>query len=290
MRPTACFPAPPGAGERGLEAQFRALRRFANVVPLESALRDLAAGRPLPARAVAITFDDGYADNLELAGPMLRALGLPATCFLVPGILDGEVTPWWERLAWVFGQGKAKEIRWNGELRSLDGPAKHTVFKRVAEDLKLRDRHARESAIDDVAAQLEPAGTYDTAAEFLDWDGARRLQEYFTIGSHTMYHNILAQESAQAQHTDLAESRRRLVEGLGSEIPVLAYPNGKSVDYDEDTVAAAAAAGYEFSITTRNGPNRRDTPPHEIRRWVMNPHRGVRDFAKVVKYLAGRRD
>lgn len=289
VRPTWCFPAPPGAGEKGLEAQFRVLRRLANVVPLESGLRDLAAGRPLPPRAVAITFDDGYADNLELAGPMLRRLGLPATCFLVPGILNGDVTPWWERLAWIFAEGKAKELRWDGAVHALTGPQRHVIFKRVAEDLKRRDRAARESAIDDLQTQLEPSGAYDPSSQFLDWDGARRLQEYFTIGSHTMFHNILAQESAEAQHADLAESRRQIVDKLGGEVAVLAYPNGKGPDYDNDTIAAAEAAGYEFSITTRNGPTRRESPRHEIPRWVMNPHRGARDFAKVVKYLVGQR-
>lgn len=289
VRPTWCFPAAAGAGEKGMEAQFRVLRRWANVVPLHSALRDLTAGRRLPPRAVALTFDDGYSDNLELAGPMLARLGLPATCFLVPGILNGEVNPWWERLAWVFTTGRAGRMRWDGVDHDLSGPARHTVFKRVAEDLKLLDRHGRESAIDDVQAQLDPSGVFDPRAQFLDWDGARRLQEYFTIGSHTMYHNILSRETAEAQHVDLAESRRQLVDKLGGEVGVLAYPNGKAADYDPNTIAAAEAAGYEFSITTRNGPARRDTPPHEIRRWVMNPHRGALDFAKIVKYLVARR-
>lgn len=288
VHPTWCFPAQAGAGEKGMEAQFRALRRVGNVVPLESALRDLVAGRPLPPRAVAITFDDGYTDNLEVAGPMLRRLGLPATCFLVPGILDGEVDPWWERLAWIFAEGRASEVRWNGEMRALTGPARRQTFTWIAEDLKKRDGAARLAAIDDLQAQLDPAGDYDASTQFLDWEGARRLQEYFTIGSHTMSHNILSRETAQAQHADLAESRRRLVEGLGAEVAVLAYPNGKRADYDDDTVAAAEAAGYEFSITTRPGPGRPGSPPHEIPRWVMNPHRGTRDFAKVVKYLVGR--
>jgi hypothetical protein len=93
---TWCYPAAPGAGTRGLAQQLRRLKQLASVVPLEDALEALAAGRPLPSRAVAITFDDGYRDNLDLAAPLLQDLGLPATFFLVPGLLSYEVRPWWE--------------------------------------------------------------------------------------------------------------------------------------------------------------------------------------------------
>ncbi|WP_214365484.1 polysaccharide deacetylase family protein [Pseudonocardia sp. H11422] len=290
VRPTWCFPAAPGAGEKGLEQQLKMLRTLANVVPLESALRDLMEGRPLPPRAVAITFDDGYADNLELAGPILRRLGLPATCFLVPGILNGDTSPWWERLAFAFTEATADQLEWKDAIHALpDREQRYSVFKRVAEDLKLVDRHERDAAIDDLTERLAPTGTYDLRSQFLDWDGARKLQEYMTIGSHTMYHAILSRESAQAQHDDLAESRRQLRDRLGADIDVLAYPNGKRVDYTADTIAAAEKAGYAYSITTRNGRTTRDAAPHEIPRWVMNPHRGPVDFAKIVKHLVRSR-
>lgn len=282
VHPTWCFPR---VREKSLEAQLTFLGRFTNVVPLDQALRDLAAGRSLPSRAVAITFDDGYTDNLEVAGPMLRRLGLPATCFLVPGILNGDVTPWWERCAWVFAKATRTTVTWKGEAIDLgEAEAKRAVFKRIAEELKLVDRTAREAAIDDLQAQLEPTGECAPGAPFLDWDGAKRLQEYFTIGSHTMNHSILSQETPEAQAEDLAESRRQLVSRLGSDIAVLAYPNGRAVDYDEHTISAAEKAGYEFSITTRHGFTKPDTPPHEVRRWVMNPARGAVDFGRIVKY------
>src|SRR5690349_9090397 len=112
---TWCFPSAPGSGTRGLERQLRTLHSLANIVRLERALSDLTEGRPLPRRAVALTFDDGYRDNLAIAGPLLAKLGLPATCFLVPHALSGQVVPWWERLAWAFAQARAKRIDWEGQ-------------------------------------------------------------------------------------------------------------------------------------------------------------------------------
>src|SRR3978361_416345 len=67
-RPT---PAPAGVGRLGFAKQLRTLARFATVLPLQDALRRMEAGEPLPARAVVLTFDHGYLDNLELGVPML---------------------------------------------------------------------------------------------------------------------------------------------------------------------------------------------------------------------------
>ena len=85
---TPAFPTRHGRGVQGFERQLRHLARFATVLPLEPALDALYAGETLPRRAVCLTFDDGYCDNLDLAVPLLRRYGLPATFFLVPAFLD----------------------------------------------------------------------------------------------------------------------------------------------------------------------------------------------------------
>ena len=64
------------------------LRAWFNVLPLDEAVRRLSAGT-LPARSLAITFDDGYADNHDIALPILRRHGLTATFFIATGYLDG---------------------------------------------------------------------------------------------------------------------------------------------------------------------------------------------------------
>lgn len=282
---TWCFPAGPGKGRSGLERQLRILQRLCTIVPLGSALRDLTEGRPLPPRALAVTFDDGYRDNLTIAGPMLRRLGVPATCFLVPGILSGETDPWWERLAWGFARATAPGVDWEGtRLDTADVPARRQAFDQVSGALKTRDRKERDAAVAELVELLEPGGaSYDAREMFLDWDGARELGGYMELGSHTMYHAILSQEDAAAQHDDLARSREELRRGTGAEIGVLAYPNGKQADYDDATLSAAAAAGYDHAITTERGWNRPSTPRYEIRRWVMNPERGLVDLGKFVR-------
>lgn len=278
------FQSEPGRGSAGIERQFRILRRVANVVPLGAALRDLRAGRPLPSRAVAITFDDGYRDNLTIAGPMLARLGLPATCFLVPALLDGAVDPWWEHLGWGFTHARAPRVTFEGQEFALtDEASRKTASHAVSGPLKVRDRRAREDAVGRLLEQLDPVGSYDPGAQFLDWDGARALRRFMELGSHSTYHTILAQETPDEQARDLAGSRKRLSDELDLPIDVLAYPNGKAPDFDAHTEAAAERAGYSHSVTTEAGWTTATTGRHRVRRWVMNPERGPIDLGKFVR-------
>lgn len=284
---TWCFPSRPGTGRRGLERQFQVLRHLARVVPLDRALGDLAEGRPLPRRAVAITFDDGYRDTLEFAAPLLARLDLPATTFLVPGILSGQVDPWWERLGWAFTTGRAAALDFEGQHLTLrDVAARRRAFRFVAEGLKRRDRRQREEATDQLVQELSPAGAYHAGALFCDWGDARGLvRAGMAIGSHSMYHAILSEESGEVQHADLLESRKLLEAELDVPIDLFAYPNGTTRDYNPATITAAGAAGYTHAVTTRDGWNRPSTPPYEIRRFVMYPERGATGFSVLARQL-----
>lgn len=288
VRGTWCFPSGGTAGPRGLERQLWALRRFATVVPAEAALQRLVEGRPLPRSAVALTFDDGYADNLELVAPLLERLGLPATFFLIPGLLSRSLFAWWETLGWAFARTSRASLEWEGVRHPLGSVRERALaHELVAAALKRRDRQARERDVAELVALLAPVGEPPGPELFLGWSGARALvARGHAVGSHSSFHAILAQEAEQAQRSDLLESRRDLEAGLDVPVPLLAYPNGTSADYDAGTLRAAAAAGHTFAMTTTEGFNRPDTPRLEIRRAFMLPERGVTDLLVNLRYLA----
>jgi peptidoglycan/xylan/chitin deacetylase (PgdA/CDA1 family) len=280
---TWLFPSRPGAGRRGLERQLRFLRRSTNVVDLRQALNGLATGRPLPTRAVAITFDDGYRDQLELAVPMLERLGLPATFFLIPGVLSRTVRPWWELVAWAFMRASRDAIAWEGTTMALRTPAeRRAALLAVIEQLKRHAGAERETALEELTDALAPAGDPSDDQMFLDWDGARRLARgRLTVASHTFHHGILSQEDERTQRDDLLMSRQQLERELGVPVDLLAYPNGRLGDYDQTTMAAARQAGYTHAVTTMPGWNRRSTPSYEVLRFVQQPERGVPGLAIV---------
>ena len=300
---TSFFPSPDG--EANLARQLRLLRRTARVVPLGDAVEALGAGERLPARAVSITFDDGYRDNLDVAVPVLERLHLPATFFLAPDILERRVKAWWERLAWSLLHATAPTVRWGdavvdpARLRPADIPA---FVTRVAPSLRPLAVAEREAAVAELVAACAPEG--QPPEEFLDWAGARALSARgFEVGSHSQSHLIVSGASPAVQAADLAGSRRELEAGLGMAVRLLAYPSGAAADFNDDTVAAAQAAGYTHAFTTLFGWNNPTTPRFALRRVVVEPRdktRGlleplwwerrtiVREFARRVPTVTAR--
>lgn len=266
-------PAEPGAGRRGFERQLAVLDRLATVVPLGEAVDTLAAGGSLPPRAVALTFDDGYADWLDAAVPALDRRGMHGTFFLVSDILSGHRVAWWEDLAAAFDRTEVAHLEWAGRTHDLSTPqARHATQEALKAELKLVDRATRVAAVGAIAERIAPS-TPPAPSLFLDWDGARALAATgHGIGSHTVTHPILAREDVDTQLAELVESRRALEDELGQTVDLLAYPNGNKGDYDERTVEFAQRAGYRAAITTRAGLAGPDASPFEMRRVLVTPH------------------
>jgi peptidoglycan/xylan/chitin deacetylase (PgdA/CDA1 family) len=139
------------------------------------------------------------------------------------------------------------------------------------------DRSEREHLVAELAAGVAPGGPQPDFAElYMDAGGARELAGMgFEIGSHSAWHAILSRETPEAQAADLTGSRHELEALLDRPVTLLAYPNGTAADYSAATIAAARAAGYTNAVTTRVGLNTPQTPPFELRRFVVSPHRGT---------------
>ncbi len=99
------------------EAFCRFFRRHFDVIPLGELVGRLEERRPL-AGCLSITFDDGYLDNYECAAPVLRALGLPATFFVVSQFIGTDAVAWWDAKlspppAWMSWE-QVRELRRQG--------------------------------------------------------------------------------------------------------------------------------------------------------------------------------
>jgi len=282
---TPGFPAPEGASERGFEKQMRALARTANVLALEDALARLYAGERLPSRAVVITFDDGYRDNLAVAVPVLERLGLPATFFLVPRLLAGEIDAWWETLGWAIGCAGERSLQWDGQAFALEtSAARAQCYSQLARAMKRLDHDAREHAMGTIVEALSPQEPMPEL--FMGWEGARELvRRGFSVQSHTRSHFVLSREPAERQLEELAQARSQLESQLGIAISTVAYPYGGPAEYDAESVAAAQQAGYRWALTTREGFTTAQTPPLEVRRCVVYPERGIVDLLAQLRYL-----
>ncbi len=290
IEPTCGFPgSTPERARRNFARQARFLRRWTNVVPLRAALADLAEGRPLPPRAVALTFDDGYLDNVTVAAPVLHAAGLPASFFLVPGFLSGSAPVWWEQLGWAFTHATTTEIRWNGDRHDTSSPParRHSAWA-VGDTLKLLDSGDRLAAVAELRQRLAPEGP-PPGRQFMDWDEAGELLRLgHEIESHTCAHPILSREGREGQAHELAGSRRELADHFRRPVDVLAYPNGRAQDYSDETVRLAREAGYAFALTTHGWLAGRRSAPLEIPRVLVDAETDLRQLLQRAAHVAGR--
>lgn len=253
--------------------QLDYLRRYHRVVPVSR----IAASEPLPDRAAAITFDDGYRNNVTRALPRLRARGLPAAIFLVTGALGGERLLWPERLFDAIEQSPHLEIDGGaaglGRL-SLDGPhARRLSYGRLLERLKAMELAAKQQALEALIEALGPPSRTDADyledLRLMDWPTALELQREgtFELGAHTVSHEILSRLPDAAVRSEVLEScaevRRRLAPPTG--VP-FAYPNGRLQDFDPRAREALREAGATLAFTTESGLNEPGADRYALRR------------------------
>lgn len=241
-----------GVSEDMLAGQLRALVR-AGMTPVSVAegLQRLEKG--VAGHHVAFSFDDGYADNVTRALPILEKAGARATFYLTAGLMEERRAPWWDELAHVLTRATKTHatIEWGGTAVTLDvsQPSGRSAALRALLPL-LRvvpaEQHAR------LAALREALGVADRApCEFADWALAKKLVSAgMEAGAHTLTHPFLTLLSPDSQRREMADSAALIRERLGCGTPGIAYPNG---DHDATTVSATRAAGFQYAVITRSG-------------------------------------
>lgn len=242
--------------------QLLALREHFEVVPASEVVTERTTSEQSSRPRAAITFDDGYADNLDVAVPVLRELGLPAAFFLVSGALEDPQEYWWDRLDHLLLEDLPAEVlqlRVSGSDLTLD--LRDTSGRRGAvESLNRLLIHRRPQEVEDVLDQLARC----LGRDLVPCRDHRRLSpeelveladdDQFELGSHTCTHGALGRMTAHASLQELTLSRRRLHEVLGVEPRMLAYPYGAAGAVRRRDARLAARAGYKLAFANVTGP------------------------------------
>lgn len=250
------------------ERQMRHVARNYRVLPLEDLVERLQRGG-LPRNALAITFDDGYRDNLTHAAPILSRLGLPATIFLATGFIGTAEVPWVDRLAQGLKKSPVDAVRtpWGDEL-DLTGVAArlHALAQTLAHFKRVPDEE-RHRALEALLAALGVTDQRGFKNLMLSWDDVHALRGLgFTIGAHTVNHPILSRVTPQRAWTEILGSRTMIESACGAAPRAFAYPNGGAAEYTETVKRLVREAGFTCAVTTRFGLNTSNTDPWELRR------------------------
>ncbi len=251
----------------------RWLAHWFNVLPLDEAVRRLADGR-LPSRAACITFDDGYADNHDVALPILRRHGLVATFFIATGYLGGGR---------MFNDSLAETVRAaGGPVLDTKGfaeglpeqldigtlPARRQALKALINALKYREVDERHALTRDLQRRAGvPALPEDLMMQPEQVRAMRRAG--MQIGAHTLTHPILARLPDAEALREIAESRRVVESIVGEPVTLFAYPNGRpGEDYSPRTVGLVREAGFAAAVSTAWGSARAGSDLFQLPRFT----------------------
>ncbi|MFO7679733.1 MAG: polysaccharide deacetylase family protein [Chloroflexota bacterium] len=243
--------------------QLDALRQMADVVDLETLRCGLQSGN-LPRRTVAVTFDDGYQDNLTAALPLLAARNLPATLFAISGA-PGQVL-WWEELGRLIletavlpdslslqigGQPFTWEVtdsRYATARKPAILPRRH-LFQQLY-GLLGRWREERPLLLTQLQTWAFSAGsTPPTAARALTHDELKSMAAHplITIGAHTVSHPQLSTLPPAAQREEIEGSKTSLEAVLNQPVSFFSFPHG---DCPPVARVLVQEAGYTLACTS----------------------------------------
>jgi peptidoglycan/xylan/chitin deacetylase (PgdA/CDA1 family) len=273
--------------------QLQVLRRYGAVMTVERMMRELAAGA-LPRRAYAVTFDDGYIDNLLTAKPLLERYEVPATVFLCAGLLEGRGWFWWDALLYLLMEpaalperleialGKetyrftlshaATQLSRQGyrDWRYWQPPPsqRHAIYLELSRHMSALSVAARHEALSQLSAWANVGLPALPDSRPMTWEDAAKLADggLIEIGAHTLTHPSLPDLDTNLQRQEILGSKAACEEIAGRRLFSFAYPHGR---HAPDTVKLVRDAGFSAACTTAAGAIQRSSDPLRLPRIQM---------------------
>lgn len=253
------------------------LRQCYYPMSLQELYRRLMEGR-VPRRGVAITFDDGYADNLWNAKPLLERYDIPATVFIISGKVGDYREFWWDRLERLLLLPRILPPRLtlslNGQIytwatatpeeRKATYYAVHWLLRPLSVEVReqaLAQIHQWASDPEDERETHRPLSPEEVVALA---DGG-----LIEIGAHTVTHPVLAVQPIEMQRWEIEQSKRDLEVILGHPVRSFSYPYGEQADVDEVTRQIVKTAGFSLACASVLDVVRKHTDPYWMPRFTV---------------------
>jgi len=278
------------------------LKRHAHPIRLTELVECLKSGS-LPPQTVAVTFDDGYADNLFEGKPVLEKYGIPATVFVCTGYKGREF--WWDELERLVMSSKVDlgtfslAVEKNRFIWEPPGPSLEADVTR-----KGSIRRKFHLALYHFLLGLDVGSLHEAMEIIRNWSGispnqassARSMTReelsqladggLVELGAHTRHHPMLPQLSLAQQREEIVSSKHELEEVLGGKVDGFAYPNGRAT---HDTKKIVHEAGFDYACTSMHDVVRRGSDLHELTRFWQKDVDGEKFLQGLHFWMKGNR-
>lgn len=282
-------------------AQIEIVVRDFHPVSMEDIYLFLTGKRTLPERAVAVTFDDGYADNYQAATQILTPLGVPAAFYVTVDCIDNRRLPWPARLRYSFLTSKKE--RWSEpEGKTLLGRAsvgkiwplgakqeRNRAFEHASELACQLSGDRQDEYVASIEKELDSTVDHSSTQFIMTWSDLRTLAgNGHIVGSHTLTHPNLAHIPDDQMRKELTGAKRRLEQELSASVVHFSYPcPALQPHWTDRTVTATREIGYKTAVTTNPGAVRGNHDPLCLPR--IRPTKTVDDFRWNLEWACLRR-
>lgn len=261
------------------------------IINLDEGVRQLASGQ-IKGRKVALTFDDGYRDNFDLARGILLRIGAPATFFVPIAPIDKQLVYWWDHLHAVVLKAKDRFVSW--VKNRPDFKLKNLAIEAIPGDCCSWDARCRAvvKMLNGVSEYERGVFLKEMADEFgpyrgerllMDWDEIRQLQqEGFSIGSHSVSHIPLTDLDEPSAKHEIMASAGFIEEHLGQRPSGFCFPRGA---FNISHARMVSDCGYRYAVTTQFGSNKVHSDVYTLRRRNISDFHGLRGRFPVFMHL-----
>lgn len=278
---------------------LRILKEIATPISLQELTQSLRA-RKVPSRSVVVTFDDGAADNLLAAKPLLERADVPATVFIATGYMKTAREYWWDEVERLVLQSvelpatlnlavDGKLHQWDLSARG-DGPTlRHQLYRSLIDVFYPLPAAERFEQLDYLKSWAGDVTLSRDTHRPLTPEEVKQLADggQVEIGAHTVSHSMLSALPASVQRDEIEQSKKDLEGVLGFPVRSFAYPFGTLSDYTRETVSIVKQLGFDcacsnFKDVVQPGADVfqlprlivRDWKPEEFANRVVNWYRG----------------
>lgn len=239
---------------RVFETHLAYLQRHAHVLSLTDAVEAISVGR-IPDRAVCVTFDDGYANNITIALPLLQKYRIPATIFLATSYIESGEWFAFDRVHFVQQELSAREHRARPVFDYKRAPLDQVVSWTKPYWSAIYSEMPREKV--ETFRPLRPSEVKSADAELIEY------------GAHTHTHCILSNETTDRREAEIMRSISAVAQLTGRPVRLFAYPNGQKGDFDDSDRHLLQSAGIVGAVTGVRGLNDTRCDPLQLRRYPV---------------------
>jgi len=285
-------------------AQIKYLVKHYHVVTVEEAVEELGRTGIFPERAVAITFDDGYASTYSIAFPVLQRYGIAATVYLPTDWINGRMTPWWLSLKALI-RALNLEVTTVAELEELlpiqlsrnertlgkGNLTKANILSALEDYLRNKDEKTISGVLDslqDVILKGKPKPSIPEAP--LSWDQVREMSSYgIKFGAHTCSHLNLSHSDDAIAEQEIVKSKLEIENQISSQVMGFAYPYGTDLARYDMLALILRKHGFTYACTGISGNNYHTTDSYLLRRITLPLTTSSALIGRVlcIEYLAG---